>query len=56
VLHVLAIVLAVIAALSMFAALVGLVTGRPGERPGTWLRVLAVLAFAGAVGCNLAAR
>jgi hydroxyethylthiazole kinase-like sugar kinase family protein len=51
----LAVVFAAIAVGCMVAAIVGMVTGRPGDRIGGLLRVLAVLCFAGAVALNVAA-
>jgi hypothetical protein len=51
----LAAVLALIAVGCMTAAIVGMVTGRPGARTGMLLRALAVLCFGGAVALNVAA-
>jgi len=51
----LAVVFAVIAVGCMVAAIVGMVTGRPGDKVGGLLRVLAVLCFAAAVALNVAA-
>jgi hydroxyethylthiazole kinase-like sugar kinase family protein len=51
----LAVVFAVIAVGCMVAAIVGMVTGRPGDKLGGLLRVLAVLCFAAAVALNVAA-
>jgi hypothetical protein len=48
-------VFALIAVGCMTAAIVGMVTGRPGARVGGLLRGLAVLFFAGAVALNVAA-
>ncbi len=55
VLHALAIAFAVIAAGLIIVAIVGMVTGRPGDRAGVVIRVLAVLCFATAVALNVAA-
>jgi hypothetical protein len=55
VLHALAIAFAVVAAALIIAAIVGMVTGRPGDRAGVLIRALAVVCFATAVGLNLAA-
>ena len=52
----LAVGLAVLAAASMVVAIKGMVTGRPGDRAGYFLRVLALACFAGAVALNAAAR
>lgn len=46
---------AMVAVLLMTAAIVGLVTGRPSDRAGFFLRFAALLAFAAAVGLNVAA-
>ncbi len=51
----LAAVLALIAVVCMTVAIVGMVTGRPSDRAGTVIRLLAVLCFAGAVALNVAA-
>lgn len=51
----LAVVFSVIAVGFMIAAIVGMVTGRPGARAGGIVRVLAVLCFAAAVALNAAA-
>lgn len=53
--HALALVLAVVAVAFMIAAIVGMVTGRPGVRAGAVVRVLAVACFAAAVVLNVAA-
>jgi hypothetical protein len=55
VLHALAIVFAVAAAALIIAAIVGMVTGRPGDRAGVVIRALSVLCFATAVALNVAA-
>ena len=39
----------------MTVAIVGMVTGRPGDRAGTLIRVAAVLCFVTAVVLNIAA-
>jgi hypothetical protein len=49
-------VLALIAVACMTIAIVGMVTGRPGDRVGTYVRLLALLCFAGAVALNVASR
>ncbi|MBV9197678.1 MAG: hypothetical protein JO168_26380 [Solirubrobacterales bacterium] len=49
-------ILALVAVGCMTLAIVGMVTGRPGDRAGVWIRVLALVCFAGAVALNLAAR
>jgi hypothetical protein len=50
-----AVVLALIAVCCLVAAIVGMVTGRPGARVGGLLRAIAVLSFAAAVVLNVAA-
>ncbi len=55
VLRILALLLALIAVGCMTLALVGMVTGRPGERAGWALRAGAVACFGGAVALNVAA-
>jgi hypothetical protein len=52
VLHVLAILLALVAVGCMVAAIAGMVTGRPSDRTGWLVRAVAVLCFTGAVVCN----
>jgi hypothetical protein len=47
--------LALAAIVCMSVALVGMVTGRPGDRAGTWLRIGAVVLFGAAVALNVAA-
>jgi hypothetical protein len=54
-LRALAILFAAIAVGCMVAAVIGMVTGRPGPRVGGLLRALAVLCFAAAVALNVAA-
>jgi hypothetical protein len=53
--RVLAAVLALIAAVLMIVAIAGMVTGRPGDRAGWLLRLLALLCFVTAVVLNVAA-
>jgi hypothetical protein len=53
--RVLAAVFALVAVICMTLAIVGMVTGRPGDRAGVYIRVLAVLCFAAAVALNVAA-
>jgi hypothetical protein len=48
-------VFALIAVALMTVAIVGMVTGRPGDRAGTLIRVIAVLCFVTAVVLNIAA-
>ena len=48
-------VLALIAVLCMSVAIVGMVTGRPGDKAGLLWRVAAVACFAAAVALNVAA-
>jgi hypothetical protein len=48
-------VFALIAVAFMTVAIVGMVTGRPGDRAGTLIRVVAVLCFVTAVVLNIAA-
>jgi hypothetical protein len=55
VLRVLAAVFALIAVVCMTVAIVGMVTGRPGDRAGLALRAAAVLCFITAVILNVAA-
>ena len=54
-LRVLAALLALVAVGCMSAAIVGMVTGRPGDRAGFLLRVVAVACFGAAVALNAAA-
>ena len=51
----LAAVFALVAILCMTVALVGMATGRPGDRAGWLIRMAAVLCFATAVVLNIAA-
>lgn len=55
-LRILALVLALVAVTCMALAIVGMVTGRPADRAGWALRVLALACFGGAVALNAAAR
>ena len=55
VLRLFALVLALAAVACMSLALVGMVTGRPGDRAGWALRAAAVACFGGAVALNVAA-
>jgi hypothetical protein len=55
ILRVFAALLALIAVGCMMLAIVGMVTGRPGDRVGYLLRVLAVVCFGAAVALNAAA-
>ncbi len=48
-------VLALIAVACMTLAIAGMVTGRPGDRAGVLVRVLALVCFGAAVGLNVAA-
>jgi len=52
----LAVTLAVLAALAMVIAIMGMVTGRPGERAGVLIRVAALACFVAAVVLNVASR
>jgi len=54
-LRVAAALLALVAVGCMSVAIVGMVTGRPGDRAGWALRVAAVLCFALAVALNVVA-
>jgi hypothetical protein len=55
-LRVLAAILALVAVACMSLAIVGMVTGRPGDRAGWALRTAAVLCFGAAVALNSIAR
>jgi hypothetical protein len=55
VLRVLAAVFALVAVVCMTVAIVGMVTGRPGDRAGVFIRIAAVLSFVTAVVLNIAA-
>jgi hypothetical protein len=54
VLRLFALLLALVAVGCMTVALVGMVTGRPGDRAGWALRAAAVACFGGAVVLNIA--
>jgi hypothetical protein len=54
-LRALAAIFALIAVLCITVAIVGMVTGRPGDRAGFVIRILALLSFGAAVGLNVAA-
>jgi hypothetical protein len=54
-LRVTAAVLALLAVICMTAAIVGMVTGRPGAKMGWVVRALALVFFATAVALNVAA-
>jgi hypothetical protein len=51
----LAILFALVAVACMVLAIAGMVTGRPGDRTGVLVRVLAVLCFGAGVALNVAA-
>ena len=51
----LSILFALVAVVCMILAIAGMVTGRPGDRAGLVVRVLAVLCFGAAVALNVAA-
>jgi hypothetical protein len=55
VLRILALVLALVSVACMSLAIVGMVTGRPGDRAGLALRVAALACFGAAVALNVAA-
>jgi hypothetical protein len=55
VLRILALLLALVAVACMSLAIVGMVTGRPGDRAGWALRATAVACFGGAVALNAVA-
>ena len=52
-LHVLAILLALVAVGCMVVAIAGMVTGRLADRTAWLVRALAVMCFAGTVVCNV---
>ncbi len=54
--RVLAVCLAAVAVVLMVVAIAGMVTGRPGDRVGGLVRVLALLCFVAAVVLNVASR
>ena len=51
----LSILFAFVAVLCMILAIAGMVTGRPGDRAGLLVRVLAVVCFGTAVALNVVA-
>ena len=53
--RVLAALFALVAVICMTLAIVGMVTGRPGDRAGWLIRAIAVLSFAAAVVLNATA-
>ena len=53
--RVLAAAFAMVAVICMTLAIVGMVTGRPGDRAGYVIRAAAVVCFAAAVALNIAA-
>ena len=55
ILRILALMLALISVACMSLAIIGIVTGRPGDRAGWVLRVAALACFGGAVALNAAA-
>ncbi len=55
-LRVIAALLALGAIVCMMLAIVGMVTGRPSDRAGLWIRLLAVVMFGTAVALNVASR
>lgn len=50
-----AVLLALFAVVMMVIAIAGMVTGRPGDRAGTLVRAVALVAFVAAVALNIAA-
>ena len=54
--RILAICLAAVAVVLMMVAIAGMVTGRPGDRAGGVVRVVALLCFVAAVVLNVASR
>ncbi len=54
--RVLAALFALVAVVCMTAAIVGMVTGRPGDRAGFFVRVAALVCFAAAVVLNVVGR
>jgi hypothetical protein len=51
----LSILFALVAVVCMIVAIAGMVTGRPGDRAGLLVRVVAVVCFSAAVALNVAA-
>ena len=54
-LHIFALLLALVSVACMCVAIIGMVTGRPSDQAGWAWRLAAVLCFAGAVALNIAA-
>jgi steroid 5-alpha reductase family enzyme len=54
--RVLAAVLALLAVIAMIVAVAGMVTGRPGDRAGGVIRILALALFVAAVVLNVVSR
>jgi hypothetical protein len=54
--RVVAALLALVAVALLTVAIVGMVTGRPGDRAGVFIRIGALLAFVAAVILNIASR
>lgn len=54
--RILAAVLAFLAVIAMIVAIAGMVTGRPGEKAGALIRILALALFVAAVVLNVASR
>ena len=54
--RVLAAVLAFLAVIAMIVAVAGMVTGRPGDRAGGVIRILALALFVAAVVLNVVSR
>lgn len=54
--RVLAAILALVAVACLTVAIVGMVTGRPSDRAGAWIRGLALLCFGAAVLLNVLSR
>ena len=54
--RVLAAILALVAVGCLTMAIVGMVTGRPSDKAGVWVRALAVVCFGAAVLLNVLSR
>lgn len=54
--RILAAVLALLAVIAMIVAIAGMVTGRPGDRAGGLIRILALALFVAAVVLNAVSR
>ncbi len=54
--RVLAALFALLAVICIVIAVAGMVTGRPGDRAGTLVRIAALVCFAAAVALNVASR